>query len=77
MISLASPSIDHHGKFRADENDSALKTRQPLVEDSKMDQITFAVVAEEAIVETTEQQFELSIFELDMVGGGSSASVLS
>lgn len=42
-----------------------------------MDQITFAVVAEEAIVETTEQQFELSIFELDMVGGGSSASVLS
>jgi len=42
-----------------------------------MDQITLAVVAEETAVETTEQQFELSIFELDMVGGGSSASVLS
>ena len=33
--------------------------------------------AEEAIVETTEQQFELSLFELDMVGGGNSASILS
>lgn len=33
--------------------------------------------AEETIVETTEQQFELSLLELDMVGGGSSASILS
>ena len=41
-----------------------------------MDKIEFAA-AEETVVETTEKQFELSLFELDMVGGGSSASVLS
>ncbi len=41
-----------------------------------MDKIEFAV-AEETLTETTEQQFELSLFELDMVGGGSSASILS
>jgi hypothetical protein len=33
--------------------------------------------AEETTVETTEEKFELSLFELDMVGGGSSASILS
>lgn len=41
-----------------------------------MDKIESAV-AEETVVETTEQQFELSLFELDMVGGGSSASILN
>ena len=35
-----------------------------------MDKIEFAA-AEEIVVETTEKQFELSLFELDMVGGGS------
>jgi len=33
--------------------------------------------AEETVIETTEQQFELSLVELDMVGGGNSASILS
>lgn len=42
-----------------------------------MDQSTTTIAVAEAIVETTDQQFELSLFELDMVGGGSSASVLS
>jgi hypothetical protein len=31
--------------------------------------------AEETIVETSEHEFELSLAELDFVGGGSSASV--
>ena len=35
------------------------------------------LVAEELIVATTEQPGELSLMELDMIGGGSSASVLS
>jgi len=41
-----------------------------------MDKIEFAV-AEEVVVDIIEQHAELSIFELDMVGGGSSASILS
>jgi hypothetical protein len=39
-----------------------------------MDYIELAA-AEELIVETTEHEFELSLAELDFVGGGSSASV--
>ncbi|HET9787093.1 MAG TPA: hypothetical protein VFP47_08170 [Pyrinomonadaceae bacterium] len=34
-------------------------------------------VAVESIVETVEQNFELSLSELEMVSGGSSASVLA
>jgi hypothetical protein len=39
-----------------------------------MDQLELTA-AEEMIVETTEHEFELSLAELDFVGGGSSASV--
>jgi hypothetical protein len=41
-----------------------------------MTKIELVAAEEGTIVETTEEQFELSLFELDMVGGGSSASLL-
>ncbi len=42
-----------------------------------MDKIELASLLKKPLLKRPSKQFELSLFELDMVGGGSSASVLS